>query len=140
MYSGWLLLQQTSLACAYVITTIGPVYITRSPGGGTSFPVAQSVTLTCMISGSPTGSESFSWSSSCSPDCDGDLTGTDQSILIVANVRARDTGNYTCTVLDSGTMLLGMSTATINRVEGIVFNFVIVDYVHLLVLYQIIQL
>ena len=93
----------------------GPVYITRSPGGRTSFPVAQSVTLTCMISGGPTGSESYSWSSNCSPDCDGDLTGTDQSVLSVANVRARDTGSYTCTVTDGGTI---MSTATISRVEG----------------------
>jgi len=90
----------------------GPVYITRSPGGGTSFPVAQSVTLTCMASGSPTA---YSWTSSCSPDCDGDLTGTDQNVLSVANVRARDTGNYTCTATDGGMM---MSTATISRVEG----------------------
>ena len=117
------------ICMSYVITTIGPVYITRSPGGGISFPVAHSVTLTCMISGSPTGSVSYSWSSSCSPDCDGDFIGTDQSILTVANVRARDTGSYTCTVTDGGVMV-GMSTATISRVEGIVFNFVIVDYVH----------
>ena len=102
----------------YVFTSTGPVYITRSPGGGISFPVAQSVTLTCMISGSPTGSESYSWSSSCSPDCDGDFIGTDQRVLSVTNVRARDTGNYICTVMDSGAMVLGMSVATIDRVEG----------------------
>jgi len=97
---------------------VGPVYIIRSPEGGTSFPVTQSIILTCMISGSPTGPVSYSWSSSCSPDCDGDFTGTDQSILIVANVRARDTGSYTCTVTDGSMMMVGMSTATINRVEG----------------------
>ena len=86
------------------------MYITRSPGGGTSFPVTQSVILTCMASGSPT---SYSWSKTCTGCDDNDLTGTDQSVLTVANVRARDTGSYTCTV--DGTM---MSTATISRVEG----------------------
>ena len=91
-------------------TLKGLVYITSSPGGGTSFPVAQSVTLTCMTSGSPT---SYSWSRTCTGCDDDDLTGTDQSVLSVANVRARDTGSYTCTV--DGTM---MSTATISRVEG----------------------
>ena len=95
----------TSCVCITV-----PVYITSSPGGGTSFPVAQSVTLTCMASGSPA---SYSWSRTCTGCDDNDLTGTDQSVLTVANVRARDTGSYTCTV--DGTM---MSTATISRVEG----------------------
>ena len=97
------------------IVTTGPVYITRSPEGGTVFPIAQSVTLTCLISGSST-SPTYAWSSSCSSDCDGDLTGTDQSELSVANVRARDTGSYTCTVTDGSTVI--MSTATISRVSG----------------------
>ena len=96
---------------------IGPVYISRSPGGRISFPVAQSAILICTISGSLTGTETFSWSSSCSPNCDGDLTGTDQSELSVTNLRARDTGSYTCTVTDGGVMVR-VSTATISRVEG----------------------
>ena len=102
---------------SYCFTTLGPVYISRSPGGGIRFPVAQSITFICTISGSVSGTETYSWSSSCSPDCDGDLTGTDQSILSLTNVRARDTGSYNCTVTDSGVMI-GMSTATVDRVEG----------------------
>ena len=73
--------------------------------------------LTCTISGSLTGTETYSWISSCSPDCDDDFTVTDQSELSIMNVRARDSGSYTCTVTD-GSTLIGVSTATINRVEG----------------------
>ncbi|XP_065918563.1 hemicentin-1-like isoform X2 [Dysidea avara] len=98
-----------------------PVYISRSPGGRISFPVAQSAILICTISGSLTGTETFSWSSSCSPNCDGDLTGTDQSELSVTNLRARDTGSYTCTVTDGGVMVR-VSTATISRVEGVTLH------------------
>ena len=101
--------QNQYLLCVYLT---GPVYITRSPGGGTSFTVAESVTLTCMVSGSPM---SYSWSRTCTGCNDSDLTGIDQSVLTVATVRARDTGSYTCTVTDGGTT---MSTATISRVEG----------------------
>jgi len=108
----------------YVFTITGPVYITRSPGGGTSFPVAQSVTLTCNISGSGT-SGTYSWTRMCTDCDDNDLTGTDQNVLSVTNVRARDTGNYTCTVTDGG-MMVGMSTATISRVEGNLFDKIII--------------
>ena len=103
-----------------VLIIAGPVYVTRNPGGEISFPVAQPVTLTCTSSNDPTGNLSYSWSSSCSPACDSDVSSTNQSELLVTVLRARDTGNYTCTITDDG-IIVGKSTATICRVEGIHF-------------------
>ena len=100
---------------AHIIT--GPVYITRSPGGGTSFPLAHPVTLTCILHNGPAGNVSYNWSSSCSSNCDGDLSGTNHRELSVIVLRARDIGNYTCTITNGG-VIIGESTASISGAKG----------------------